>query len=270
MSNSIPEKASQYTFNFDALISTQHIEDAVHNNPPFERQCSQCLKTKPLSEFEARKNSKNKRCKVCINKYGYQANLQKQCDTCLEVKSPSEFGANSKYGRNQSCKVCVKKAKYHKAVAEPGQTKQCTGCLETKPITSFSPAASGRYGVRGACKVCCTAYQKERYRTGPKTPKKRNPNSGRIHKLRTEFGMTLADYEKMFIQQKGVCAICGNPEKSRNPKTGKIKNLSVDHCHTTGTIRGLLCLNCNHMLGSGQDTPDLLRKGADYLEKYSK
>ena len=62
----------------------------------------------------------------------------------------------------------------------------------------------------------------------------------------------------MFTVQNSVCAICGR--KSENL-------LTVDHDHTTGIIRGLLCKACNTGLGYFHDDPDSLRKAASYLEK---
>lgn len=60
------------------------------------------------------------------------------------------------------------------------------------------------------------------------------------------YGITIADYERMFKQQNGKCGICGSDSSFK----GKInQNFSVDHCHVTGRVRGLLCVACNHLLG---------------------
>lgn len=58
-----------------------------------------------------------------------------------------------------------------------------------------------------------------------------------------------------------ACEICGRPDG------GNGKPLAVDHCHVTGHVRGLLCMLCNTALGKLQDSPDLLRKAIEYLEK---
>lgn len=67
----------------------------------------------------------------------------------------------------------------------------------------------------------------------------------------------------MLYRQKHVCYICGGVEIIKGKKIG----LSVDHCHKTLKVRGLLCGNCNRGLGLLQDNPDFLRKAADYIEK---
>lgn len=72
-----------------------------------------------------------------------------------------------------------------------------------------------------------------------------------------DFGITIEDYDKMFKKQKGLCAICGLPEN-------KIR-LSVDHCHDTGEVRGLLCGSCNRGLGLFRDNCELLKKAINYL-----
>ena len=76
-----------------------------------------------------------------------------------------------------------------------------------------------------------------------------------------ERGITVADYEQRLKDQNGVCAICGQPETDR-----RRKYLSIDHCHEGGHVRGLLCRACNQALGFMKDSPEQLRKAADYLE----
>jgi len=93
---------------------------------------------------------------------------------------------------------------------------------------------------------------KERYHA-------KNPNIWRELGLR-RFGWTLETYTAAFVEQKGLCAICGQP--------GKDGKLHSDHDHSTDTPRGLLCINCNTALGGFKDNPDNLKKAMEYLEKY--
>ncbi len=94
----------------------------------------------------------------------------------------------------------------------------------------------------------------------------REQNPERFLDLRyAKFGLTYADYCRLLNEQNGVCAICGQPETSR--EHGKeVRALAVDHCHENGHVRGLLCQRCNHTLGRMNDDPSLLRRAADYLE----
>ena len=82
------------------------------------------------------------------------------------------------------------------------------------------------------------------------------PQVERDRYLRTEYGITLAQYEKLLEKQIGGCAICGRKEKC----------LAVDHDHATARVRGLLCHSCNNGLGRFKDDPKRLRKAANYLE----
>lgn len=75
---------------------------------------------------------------------------------------------------------------------------------------------------------------------------------------RAQLGVTIAQYETMLARQGGGCAICGNPPKTRR--------LDVDHDHTTGTVRGLLCHRCNRAL-AGWVTPHWLREAYMYLNQ---
>jgi hypothetical protein len=79
-----------------------------------------------------------------------------------------------------------------------------------------------------------------------------------------KYGITLADYERIALEQNGLCALCGQAETGL--QLGRPIRLAVDHDHTTGRVRGLLCRRCNMALKHDL-TPDLLRKMADYIER---
>lgn len=81
----------------------------------------------------------------------------------------------------------------------------------------------------------------------------------RNYHLRTKFGIETTDYEKLLLKQDGRCAICGLlANMQKNP-------LSVDHCHNTGKIRGLLCTSCNTFLGLFEKHKDCLDKFRNYV-----
>lgn len=88
--------------------------------------------------------------------------------------------------------------------------------------------------------------------------------SYRDKELRRNFGITLEDYKRMLLEQNGVCAICLRPETS--VRWGKLQPLAVDHCHTTGKVRALLCNNCNVGIGTFGDDPERLMRAAAYLQ----
>ena len=90
----------------------------------------------------------------------------------------------------------------------------------------------------------------------------RTPGSTRSIDLKKKYGITTDDYDSMFSEQNGVCAICKRSDMSN----GKL-HLAVDHCHETDLVRGLLCNNCNLMLGHAKDDSARLRRAADYLDQ---
>lgn len=96
-----------------------------------------------------------------------------------------------------------------------------------------------------------------------------NPHVKRAGRLKAEFNLTPQEYAEMLESQGGGCAICG-VKKTGVKQAGKAeRSLSVDHCHTTLQVRGLLCHRCNFGLGHFQDRADLLQKAIEYLTKSS-
>jgi len=78
----------------------------------------------------------------------------------------------------------------------------------------------------------------------------------RENDLKRLYGITLAEYDRLFKLQKGRCATCGKKSPHR---------LQVDHCHRRKIVRGLLCGRCNRGLGHFYDDPRLLRQVAAYV-----
>lgn len=82
----------------------------------------------------------------------------------------------------------------------------------------------------------------------------------RDYVLRSRYGISKSDYLDLLESQNYSCAICGS---------AATKTLDVDHDHTTGKVRGLLCNNCNRGIGHLKDSPQILLKAVEYLVKHS-
>jgi hypothetical protein len=78
--------------------------------------------------------------------------------------------------------------------------------------------------------------------------------------IKHKFGISRAAWEEMFEAQGRCCAVCGISA----PETQRF--FTVDHCHETGDIRGILCVHCNAMLGQAKDSIDILLSGVEYLK----
>lgn len=88
------------------------------------------------------------------------------------------------------------------------------------------------------------------------------------HKERErKFGITRQEYAELFHKQGGVCAICKSPETAM--RLGKVKALAVDHNHSTGAVRGLLCSDCNTGIGKLKEDRKILLEAIKYLDEYS-
>lgn len=85
--------------------------------------------------------------------------------------------------------------------------------------------------------------------------------------LKRHFNITEAEYMALCEKQYGVCAICKEEETIIDGQTKEVKPLSVDHCHNTGKIRGLLCTKCNLGISYFNHEPYLLRNAALYCEE---
>jgi len=83
--------------------------------------------------------------------------------------------------------------------------------------------------------------------------------------IKSVYGITLDDYNRMFKEQNGVCKICGDRETRKNKFVSECR-LTIDHDHSTKKIRGLLCHKCNFGLGNFRDRIDLLEKAKTYLK----
>lgn len=115
----------------------------------------------------------------------------------------------------------------------------------------FTPDRSKKNGFKSQCKPCVN----EAKRT---TDKDRERD--RAAKLRREYGLSAEEYEEMLEEQDGECAICHNFCSSG-------RRLAVDHCHSTGKVRGLLCGNCNTGLGKFEDSIERLQRAIEYLQQ---
>ena len=125
-------------------------------------------------------------------------------------------------------------------------------------------AARERYNNDPEYRAAVLEYQREYARKQRQDPEyrarrkaARKPIYSMRYRLKKEFGLTVEDYEQLHETQGGKCAVCGRPENGRR--------LDVDHCHTTGKIRGLLCNPCNQSLGLLGESPERIKGLLAYL-----
>ena len=82
-------------------------------------------------------------------------------------------------------------------------------------------------------------------------------------RLKNLYGITIEDYNRLFVEQDGCCAICGRHQFEFE------RALAVDHDHKIGKVRGLLCHGCNMGLGAfyNDDNTRILKEAIKYVEE---
>lgn len=188
------------------------------------------------------------------------------CVRCGVCKPASEFRSEprKRNGLNSWCKKCcdLKTAECrHRRNADADypvsvDIKRCSRCKETQTANQFYRNKANKDGLDGWCKNCHKARHVEY------TPRTREQRRSRV--LVHNYGITFEQYDAMFQKQGGACAICGNPQPQAHKRA---KNLSVDHDHVTGKIRGLLCSGCNAGLGQFTDDIARLESAIAYLKR---
>lgn len=125
-------------------------------------------------------------------------------------------------------------------------------------------------GLSSWCKDCRKDTARSWGRKNPEKVKlqsvvKRNKTGfqakSRNYTLKTRYNITSEIYEQMLKAQDYKCAIC---EVRQEDKT---YHFNVDHCHSTGVVRGLLCSPCNVFLGVSKDNVNVFKRAINYLEE---
>lgn len=152
-------------------------------------------------------------------------------------------------------------------------SKTCTKCLgelsidlfykKTRRYTSKTTGETNvQETIRPICIQCTNKKQKEDWATSPEKREKQKRRS--FLWLLRKYGLTEQEYLNERDKQQNKCSICDSPPKefSYHPR------LYIDHDHTTGLYRSLLCHNCNSLLGHCLEDISILEKSIEYLNKH--
>ena len=138
--------------------------------------------------------------------------------------------------------------------------KICNKCHIEQPIENYYTQTGARTKLGYRRPTCKSCVNKDSIKWS-KENKDKVKQYRRKAKLKQKYGISLNQYEEMKLAQNNKCAIC-NEEHERRP-------LNVDHCHTTGKIRGLLCDKCNMALGLLKDSLELIDSLKRYLHAHT-
>lgn len=117
------------------------------------------------------------------------------------------------------------------------ESKECSKCKETKPLTCFWKNKARKDGYQHYCTDCYNKIRKPSY-------------------LKRVYGISVEEWNTLFLKQGEKCAICSTTT-----------DLCVDHNHITEKVRGLLCHKCNTALGLLQDNTQYLSNAIAYLNE---
>jgi hypothetical protein len=122
-----------------------------------------------------------------------------------------------------------------KELSDTKEIKKCDTCKEYLPLEQFYNNNYKPDGLSSTCKACS----------------------------RENYDRKKQHYKGLYTMQEGLCAICEMTTEENG------KDFAVDHCHKTGKVRALLCNSCNTGIGTFRDSPYLLNKAIEYLDKYN-
>jgi hypothetical protein len=195
--------------------------------------------------------------------------LMPQCKKCSRIVSDDQMHRqlNRKkdgYYQNSHCKDCERdyQLNYKKQKAQPdvplvlpldhpyGEGRSCTACDEFKSADEFGISRDGRsfkgIAMNSKCKRCKEIQKSKAF-------------------MKRRYGISYEEYLQMLEAQEHKCAICASSDH-KNKRTGNLlQTFFIDHDHTTGKVRGLLCSPCNHALGQFRDKKSVMLKAIAYL-----
>lgn len=159
------------------------------------------------------------------------------------------------------------------------ETKRCSKCGNDLPLLAFYQR-TGAKSHHSACKVCERAmakdwYERNKDKAAAKVKEWRRQNIDAVKQYRSDnkqkhyrqeivrkYGVEPSWFDKQLQRQGNACACCKRQFHWSNKQTTP----HVDHCHSTGKVRGILCNRCNTVLGLCKDNKELFKNLTGYLE----
>ena len=191
--------------------------------------------------------------------------IGKHCPDCGEARPASEF-TRDKRQRDGLAFYCKQHARERVRASKrrrlgppqsrhvldrevPAGHKWCPDCDTVKPVAEFARSSGSPSGLHTYCLPCHNARGRASLE---------KVGGSRTYHLKRRYGITAADADAMLEAQGGVCAICRSAPA-----------VHVDHDHSTGKVRALLCFNCNGGLGQFRDNPAVLQAAVFYVQHHN-
>lgn len=195
----------------------------------------------------------------------------KKCNKCDELKPLTEFHKHKKSpdGVRYHCKKCgnlivaeyqKKYSKKYLLTLKKWRSKN-KDRLKKQAQSPERKKYLKKWRQNPEVKKKAAAYQRKQRSKN----KEQHALIQRKSALKSLYGVTLEWYDEKLREQGMCCAICG----ADTPRRKNTKNFSVDHDHSTGITRGLLCTKCNALIGYANESPDILTSAIEYIKKYN-
>jgi len=150
-------------------------------------------------------------------------------------------------------------------VCKNHETENCVSSQNPQPFDNFyKRKRRGRVDFHHTCTACMKknyAENKNGVRTRHMAAIAKRKDKIQEYAHKKLYGLESGEYNRLFKQQGGRCKVCTSHQSELR------QSLCVDHDHTTGEVRGLLCNSCNRGIGYFQDSPEILRSAIDYLKR---
>ncbi len=203
--------------------------------------------------------------------------MEKLCRDCQTLKPITEFHSDKSKtdGLNFYCKPCMntRQRAYAKRLPRftaPEGMKRCTHCKEVLPQEQFHRDKTFHDNLSRRCKKCQfemhEAWRLKNLGKAAEHARKwraKYPQRSKDLMIKKNYGLEAGTYDRMLALQNGKCAIC------ETTRAGGKGAFHVDHDHSSGKVRGLLCHDCNTGLGKFKDRAALLHSAVKYLAERS-
>lgn len=178
-------------------------------------------------------------CRRCGIEFEYQWKSRNFiCNPCNAIEA-KEYREKKKKEREQQSVV--------------DKWRICCRCKENKPLIEFPKNKCAPLGRGYACFLCNRADKKKQ--------RDRDRVGHNIRKRLSFFKISQEEYDTLFERANNLCEICEASESAAG------RPLGIDHCHSSGKIRGVLCNKCNWLIGAAQERTDILTKAITYLQE---
>lgn len=252
------------------------------------KKCSRCGVVKPLEDFaksSVKKDGRTYSCKVCIEigrkerlaTNPEKAALIRERDAARKREKAAEIYQKIKQRKESDAEYAERLKSYSQRYAEKNREKELKRGRDYRlSITDDDKAREERnaymreWTSRNSERL--NRERREKLKNDPEYAEKvrrrnreryeESPHSRRTIALKTQYGISIEDYNRMYDEQQGKCMICNTPRVN-----GGKDGLVVDHCHTTGDVRGLLCPSCNTGIGHMKDDVQSLGRAIEYLKE---